>query len=145
MRFRLADLALAKGDATALRRALAGAIQAGASGDALREAISLVEGATHLEPYRIDGRAVIRDFERWEKGGKKREGQAARVLDYAALWVHPDGSSEMLEHEIVRIQSQEAIGKEAEQEPPQGLALRLRVIKADGSVLEPEPVEGKPT
>src|SRR5690606_24914629 len=83
----------------------------------------LVEGATHLEPYRIDGRAVIRDFERWEKSGKKMEGQSARVLDYAALWVHPDGSSEMLEHEIVRIQSQEAIGKEAEQEPPQGLAL----------------------
>ena len=145
VRFRLADLALAKGDTGALRRALAGAIQAGASADALREAIALVEGATHLEPYRIDGRAVIRDFERWEKSGKRMEGQAARVLDYAALWVHPDGSSEMLEHEIVRIQSQEAIGKEAEQESPQGLALRLRVIKAAGTVLEPEPVEGQPT
>ncbi|HWL87437.1 MAG TPA: tetratricopeptide repeat protein, partial [Polyangiaceae bacterium] len=145
VRFRLADRAFAKGDRGALRRALAESIQAGAGIDELRGAITVVEGATNLEPYRVDGRAVIRDFERWEKGGKKMAGQAARVLDYSAVWVHPDGSSEMLEHEIQRIQSQEAIGKESEQQPPTGLVLRLRVIKPDGSILEPEPVEGKPT
>jgi len=144
-RFRLADRAFAKGERGALRRALAESIQAGASVAELRDAITVVEGATNLEPYRVDGRAVIRDFEKWEKGGKKMAGNAARVLDYSAVWVHPDGSSEMLEHEIQRMQSQEAIGKEAEQQPPQGLVLRLRVIKPDGSVLEPEPVEGKPT
>ena len=42
------------------------------------------------------------------------EGTAARVLDYAATWVHDDGSSEMLEHEIQKIQSQEAINSESE-------------------------------
>jgi len=145
VRFRLADRAFAEGDRGALRRALAESIQAGASVSELRDAITVIEGATNLEPYRIDGRQVIRDFEKWEKGGKKMAGNAARVLDYSAVWVHPDGSSEMLEHEIQRMQSQEAIGKEAEQQPPQGLVLRLRVIKPDGSVLEPEPVEGKPT
>ncbi|WP_394824305.1 tetratricopeptide repeat protein [Pendulispora albinea] len=144
-RFRLADRAFSKGDRGALRRALAESIQAGANIAELRDAITVVEGATNLEPYRIDGRAVIRDFERWEKSGKKMAGNAARVLDYSALWVHPDGSSEMLEHEIQRMQSQEAVGKESEQQPPQGLVLRLRVIKPDGTVLEPEPVEGKPT
>ena len=51
----------------------------------------------------------------------------------------------MLEHEILRIQSQEAIGEQAEQAPPTGLVLHLRVIKPDGSVLEPEPVGGKQT
>ncbi|WP_394844622.1 tetratricopeptide repeat protein [Pendulispora brunnea] len=145
VRFRLADRAFSKGDRGALRRALAESIQAGASVAELRDAITVIEGATNLEPYRIDGKQVIRDFEKWEKSGKKMAGNAARVLDYSALWVHPDGSSEMLEHEIQRMQSQEAIGKEAEQQPPQGLVLRLRVIKPDGSVLEPEPVEGKPT
>ncbi len=144
-RFRLADHAFAKGDTDALRHALAGALQAGANGEDLREAISLVEGATYLEPYRMDGRAVIREFEAWEKKGKHMDGNAARVLDYSALWIHPDGSSEMLEHEIQRIQSQEAIGEESEQPPPSGLVLRMRVIKPDGSVLEPEPVAGKPT
>ncbi len=39
-----------------------------------------VTGATNLEGYRIDGRAVIKEFERWEKSGKKMEGTAARVL-----------------------------------------------------------------
>ena len=144
-RFRLADRAYAKGDPLALRRALADALQVGAKVDDLRAAIDLIEGATDLEPYRQDGRKVIREFEEWEKGGRRMEGSAARILDYAATWVHPDGSSEMLEHEILRVQSQEAIGEEAEQAPPSGLVLRLRVIKADGAVLEPEAVAGKPT
>jgi tetratricopeptide (TPR) repeat protein len=144
-RFRLADRAYAKGESTALRKALADALQVGAKVDDLRGAIDLIEGATDLEPYRQDGRSIIRAFEAWEKTGRHMEGSAARVLDYAATWVHPDGSSEMLEHEILRVQSQEAIGEEAEQAPPAGLVLRLRVIKADGSVLEPEAVAGKPS
>lgn len=144
-RFRLADRALSRGDESALRTALAQALQVGASTAELRDAIALVEGATNLEGYRIDGRAVLKEFERWEKTGKRMEGTAARVLDYAALWVHPDGTSEMLEHEIQRIQSQEAVQKESEQPPVQGLTLRMRVIKKDGSILEPEVVAGKQT
>lgn len=144
-RFRLADREYAKGDASALRRALAGGLQAKASCDDLRAAIDLVEGATDLEPFRQDGRALIRDYQTWESGGHHMEGTAARVLDYAAIWVHDDGSSEMLEHEIQKIQSQEAIHAESEAEPPAGLVLHLRVIKPDGRVLEPEPVPGKPT
>jgi cellulose synthase operon protein C len=144
-RFRLADRASAAGDAGALRRALAAALQAGANTDDLRAAIDLVEGATDLEPYRTDGMATVREFQAWEASGHHMDGTAARVLDYAAIWVHEDGSSEMLEHEIQKIQSQEAVAAEAETEPPAGLVLHLRVIKPDGRVYEPEPVAGKPT
>jgi tetratricopeptide (TPR) repeat protein len=144
-RFQLADRAYASGDAQALRRALAESLQVGARSDELSSAIDLIEGATDLEPYRMDARQVIADYERWERGGKQMAGIAARVLDYAATWVHADGSSDMLEHEILKIQSQEAINKEAEQQVPQGLVLRVRVIKPDGRTLEPEPVAGKPT
>ncbi|MBX3229735.1 MAG: tetratricopeptide repeat protein [Labilithrix sp.] len=144
-RLRLADAKYAAGDTTALRAALAAALQAGSKGQEIREAMEIVEGATLLDPYRTDGRKVIKEFEAWEKSGKRMEGTAARILDYAAVWVHSDGSSEMLEHEIVRMQSQEAVDKEAEQKPPDGLVLRLRVIKPDGSILEPETVAGKPT
>jgi tetratricopeptide (TPR) repeat protein len=144
-RFRLADGAYSRGDKSALRRALAAALQAKANSDALRAAIDLVEGATDLEPFRRDGRSIIRDFQAWEKTGHHMDGTAARVLDYAATWVHNDGSSEMLEHEIQKIQSQEAINAEAETKPPAGLVLHLRVIKPDGRVLEPEPVAGKPS
>ena len=145
VRLRLADHVYATGDVTALRRALAEALSAGSKGIEIREAVELIEGASLLEPYRRDGRKVIKEFEAWEKSGKRMDGTAARILDYAATWVHPDGSSEMLEHEILRMQSQEAVQQEAEQKPPEGLVLRLRVIKPDGSVLEPEPVAGKPT
>lgn len=144
-RFRIADRAYAKGDTTALRNALAMAIQNGGKTADLRAAVELVEGATTLEPYRMDGQKVIADFVAWEKTGKHMDGTAARVLDYSALIVHPDGSSEMLEHEIQRIQSQEAVGKESEQKAPDGLVLRFRVIKADGRVMEPLEVAGKPT
>ena len=133
------------GDDGALRKALADALLVGAKTEDLRTAIDLLDGTTDLEPYRLDGRKAIREFEAWEKTGKHMAGVSARVLDYSALWIHPDGSAQMLEHEILKIQSQEAINKEAEQKPLEGLALRLRVIKPDGRTLEPEPVSGKPT
>jgi cellulose synthase operon protein C len=144
-RFRLSDRAYAGGDTGALRRALASALQVGAPTDELRAAVDLLEGATDLEPYRQDGKSIVREYAAWEKAGHRMEGTAARVLDYAATWVHDDGSSEMLEHEIQKIQSQEAINSESEIQPPTGLVLHLRVIKPDGRVLEPEPVAGKPT
>jgi tetratricopeptide (TPR) repeat protein len=144
-RFRLADQSCARGDEGALRRALAAALQAGANTDDLRAAIDLVEGATDLEPYRTDGLATVKEYQAWEASGHHMDGTAARVLDYAAIWVHEDGSSEMLEHEIQKVQSQEAIAAESETPPPAGLVLHLRVIKPDGHVLEPEPVPGKPT
>jgi tetratricopeptide (TPR) repeat protein len=141
-RIALADARFARGDRQALRRALVDAIQAGADTGALRDAIELVEGLTELSPFREDGRKVIAAF---EASGQPLEGNAARVLDYSAIWVHEDGSARMLEHEIIHVQSREAIQEHAEQRIPQGLVLRLRTIKRDGRVLEPEIVEGKPT
>lgn len=141
-RLALADARLAQGDGSALRRALVEAIRTGSDQGALREAIELVDGTSELSPYRVDGRRVIAEFERI---GEKLPGQAARVLDYSAIWVHADGTARMLEHEIICVQSREAIQEHAEQRLPQGLALRMRTIKKDGRVLEPEAVEGKPT
>jgi cellulose synthase operon protein C len=144
-RFRIADREYAKGDASALRRALAAALQAKSKTDELRAAIDLIEGSTDLEPFRRDGRAIIKDYQAWEAAGHHMDGTAARVLDYSAIWVHDDGSSEMLEHEIQKVQSEEAVHNESETEPPAGLVLHLRVVKPDGRVLEPEPIAGKPT
>lgn len=141
-RMALADARMARGDRGALRTALVEAIQTGAETDSLRDAIELIEGTTELTPYRIDGKKVIADF---EASGETLPGTAARVLDYSALWVHGDGSARMLEHEIIVIQSREGIEEHAEQRLPRGLVLRLRTVKKDGRVLEPEFVEGKPT
>ena len=137
-----ADHEYSAGNREALRRNIVEGIESGASTESLEEALDLVEGMTELEPFRLDSKAIIRAF---EQSGRSLPGTAARVLDYAATWVHADGSSRMLEHEIVRIQSAEAIRDFAEYQPPQGLLLRLRVIKPDGRTFEPLGIASKPT
>ena len=141
-RLALADARFATGDHSALSLALVDAVESGASTDELKAALDLVEGMTELEPYRIDARSVIAAY---EQTGRHLPGTAARVLDYAAVWAKADGSSRMLEHEVVRIQSPEAATGMAEHRRLPGLALHMRVLKQDGRVLEPEFVAGKPT
>ncbi|MDF3069236.1 MAG: hypothetical protein K0R38_4837 [Polyangiaceae bacterium] len=141
-RLALADAGLASGKTDALVTALVAAVEGGAETDSIEEALDLVEGATELEPYRHDAKTIIAAY---EKSGVKLPGTAARVLDYSAVWVHSDGSSRMLEHEIIQVQSAEAITQQAEQELRRGLWLHLRVIKKNGKIYEPELVEGKPT
>jgi len=141
-RLALADARTSAGEARALDAALVEAIRVGADTRPLHKAIELVEGATALEPYRKDGLAIIRET---EAKGITLPGAAARVLDYAALWVAADGSARMLEHTILRMQSREGIARHTEQRLPRGVVLKLRTIKKDGRVLEPELVAGKPT
>jgi len=141
-RLALADARFAAGEKGALRKALVDAILAGAEPAPLRDAIELIDGITELSPYRIDGEKAITEY---EASGRSMPGTAARVLDYSAIWVHPDGSARMLEYEIIGVQSREAIQELAEQRLPRGIILKLRTVKRDGRVLEPEFVEGKPT
>jgi cellulose synthase operon protein C len=141
-RLALADARFATGKHDALRAMLLESMLDGADTTELEQAIDLVEGMTELEPYRLDARRIISEY---EKAGRHMPGTAARVLDYAAVWIHADGSSRMLEHEVIRIQSPEAIGKLAEHPRLDGLPLHMRVIKSDGRILEPEFVAGKPT
>lgn len=141
-RLRLADALYAAGNPEALSQALVDAIEAGADTEPIKSALDLIQGVTELEPYRLDGRQVIAEY---EAKGEHLPGTAARVLDYMAAWVLDDGSSRYLEHEIIRIQSEEAINRFAEQQVRGQLVLKMRVIKKDGSILEPETVAGKPT
>ncbi|WP_437810199.1 hypothetical protein [Sorangium sp. So ce1078] len=141
-RLALADARFARGERDALQKALVEAIRTGADTSGLRDAIELLDGTTELSPYRLDSRKVIAEH---EASGEVMPGTAARVLDYAAMWVHEDGSARMLQHEIIRIQSREAIQEHAEQRVPEGLVLKLRTVKRDGSIHEPEFIEDKPT
>jgi len=141
-RLDLADARYAAGSRDALTKALVDAVQNGAPTGMLEQALDLVEGLSELEPYRLKTQPLIDEY---EKSGTVLPGTAARVLDYAAFWVHADGSSRMLEHELIKVQSAEAITSMAEQQLQGGLILHLRVIKKDGSILEPELIEGKQT
>lgn len=145
LRLTLAEEHAAQGDGRALADALESAAKAGEVRDRLAQAVAVVDSVGALGSYRIDARKVLADFDRSEKGTFDTSGPSSRILDYAVLWVDARGSAHMLEHEMVRIQSREAIQQEAEQPFPAGRILRLAVRKPDGRVLEPDVVQGKST
>ena len=98
-------------------------------------------GEDELAPYRIDGEAVRRAF---EASGKRYDSPEVLVLDYAVTRVFPDGSSWQLTHQLVRVQSEEALDGAGEVQVPDGAhLLTLRTLKADGTALEPDPIPGK--
>jgi len=140
-RLALADAKLAAHESKALTQAVIDATLAGANTGPILDAIDLTEGTSELEPYRLSAPVIISDY---EKQNQHQPGTAARVLDYSAVWVRSDGSARMLEHQIVRIQSSEAIQQFAESKLD-GLVLHMRVIKKDGRIFEPERVQGKET
>ncbi len=145
----LADARYALGDHASLRTALAHALRVGSDSSDVRDAIEVVDGMTELEPFRMNALDAIHDFEKSGAAAaglkKTQAGTAARVLDYSALWIHANGSARMLEHEVLFMQSPEAIRDNTEQKIPRGKLLKIRVIKADGRTFEPELVGGKPT
>ena len=140
--FALADAEYADGKNGALVAALGESIRNGSWEDRLRGAIDLIEGVTPIETYRIDAKAAIAAY---EARAEKLPGNAIRVIDRAVYWMRSDGFARSLTHELIRVQSAEAISQFAEWPQPDGIRLNLRVIKADGRELEPEPVPGKPT
>lgn len=100
-------------------------------------------GAAPLTEYRRDGLAAI---EAYERSGHSYQEPQVLVFDYMALALFADGSSSELVHTIQRPQSAEAVDALAEVSMPEDAQpLTLRVIKADGRVLEPDAVPGKDT
>ncbi|HEY8923131.1 MAG TPA: hypothetical protein VIU64_02050, partial [Polyangia bacterium] len=96
-----------------------------------------------LDAYRLDGRAVIREFET-SKRTYAASSPAVVLLDRAVTRVLPSGAQITLTHEIVRVQSKDAIEKWGEVSVPEGAeVLTLRTHKPDGTTREPEEVAGK--
>ncbi|MDO9020829.1 MAG: tetratricopeptide repeat protein [Deltaproteobacteria bacterium] len=102
---------------------------------------SFLAGREDLQPWRQDGRRVLRDF---EASGHTYESAAVLVLDYTVRRTYPDGSALELTHNVVRVQTQEGADAFGEFQLPPGATLwRIRTLKADGRVLEPEEIAGK--
>lgn len=94
-----------------------------------------------LDEYRVDGAEIIREF---EASGASYEQPSVLVLDRTVFRVYPDGSIVELTHNITRVQSAEGIEMDGEFHLPRGASLlAIRTVKADGTILEPEDIEGK--
>ena len=139
---RLADVreyAGARDEALALReRALA------LEGEDLtlrRAVVRARTGKELLEAHAIDGRRAIAAY---EAARGTEDSAAAYVLDAAAVQVFPDGSVVNRVHIVQKALETSGVQEIAEVNlPPGAQVLSLRTLKADGTALEPESIEGK--
>lgn len=105
----------------------------------LRSSLSLAHA---MQPYRLDGLAAIEEY---RASGVSYDAPAVYVLDYAAARVFPDGSYFYLVHQVVQVNSEEALDDVGEFRPREGELLRVRTIKRDGRLLEPDVIAGMPS
>ena len=138
------DYLLSRGEPHPFEKAMSlGIKKSGARPAAVVAAFELLQQTVDFAPFRLDARKVIAEHDETHKG-KTVLGAAERILDYGALWIRSDGTSSFLEHEIIRVNSREAITELSRVQPKTGKALHLRVLKKDGRELESMRVAGKP-
>ena len=143
LRIRLADARIAAGDRKGAVAALAEALRLFPNRAEVRTAARALGIPLPLDPFRLDGAAVIREF---RQAGRRYEAPAVLVLDRLVGRVFPDGSQMLLTHNIVRVQSKDGIERWGEVQIPEGAeVLTLRTHKPDGTIREPEEIFGKPT
>jgi tetratricopeptide (TPR) repeat protein len=108
----------------------------------LRRAVERARtGKEVLQDYAIDGKAAIAAY---EAAPGEESSAAVYVLDAAAVQVFPAGTLVNRIHTIQKAVEQGGIQDIAEVNIPAGAqVLALRTIKADGTMLEPENIEGK--
>ena len=136
-RMELADQQLARGEREAAIDGLNEAIAAEPTAMLeLRRVRAMLGGEDVIEPFRIDGEAVVREYEQSDVTYTQPQ---VLVLDYTAVRVFEDGSALVLTHQIHKANSEEAVDELGQFEPPEdGYVLNLRTLKADGAKLEPD-------
>src|SRR5262249_33049806 len=105
----------------------------------IRQQIALDEGNRIMPWSDRDGAAML-------KASKSAPGgaSAVRILDYGATQMFPDGGGVERTHTVARVYDKKGIAKFGEAHiPSDAQVLRLRTIKADGRVLEPESIPEK--
>ena len=142
-RVELADAQVAAGRAADARATITAALAARPDvADVLRAARALAVPLP-LDEFRVDGRETIRAF---EAAAIRYSAPAVMVLDRAVMRLFPSGTLMALTHQIVRVDSKDAVARWGEVVVPAGAEiLTLRTHKRDGSTREPEEINGKET
>lgn len=140
---RLADALIAAGARDKARDVIARALAAHPELPEIMRAARALGLPLPLDAFRLDGAQVIRDF---EASKRHYAAPAVVVLDRTVTRIFPSGAEMVLTHEIVRVQSKDAIQKWGETAVPERTEiLVLRTHKADGTTREPEELAGKET
>ncbi len=143
-RVRLADALVARGGADAqakAREALTAGLAETPEAQELHRALGALGDGNVMDPYRVDGKAVIATF---EQSGHRYDSPSVIVLDRTVTRVFPTGARLTLTHNIIRVQTKDGIDKWGEVTIPEGAdVLLLRTVKADGTTREPEEIAEK--
>lgn len=109
---------------------------------ALRRSVHRAKtGQELLEEYAITTQEAL---EAYDAAPGSEEATSAFLLDAAAVRVFPDGSMVDRVHIIQKALDQSGVSEVAEVNIPRGAqVLKLRTLKPDGTMLEPESIEGK--
>jgi tetratricopeptide (TPR) repeat protein len=142
-RLRLADAQAAAGQATAARETVAALLGSRPDVPEVQRAARALGVPLPLDDFRVDGRAIIRAF---QEAAVRYTAPAVMVLDRAVMRILPGGTVTTLTHQIVRVDSKDAVDKWAEIAIPSGAEiLSVRTHKSDGTTREPEEIAGKET
>jgi len=142
-RVRLADAQVAAGQIADARQTISQALASRPDVPEVRRAARSLGVPLPLDDLRVDGRQAIRKF---LQGSHPAASSAPAViaLDRDVTRVFPTGVTMTLTHEIVRVDSKDAIDSFGEiTVPPGAEILTLRTHKRDGSTREPEEIAGK--
>jgi hypothetical protein len=106
--------------------------------------LARVLGRPHpLDAYRRDGLALLEAYR--AEGARYDQGRVL-VQDYSVYRVFGDGSMLELTHNLYHLRTPAAVDALGEFEVPEGAdVLTIRTIEADGTLLEPDEIEGKDT
>ncbi len=138
---RLANLHTLAGQAPKGREMLVTALKRFPAAADVRQAARAVGVALPIDKERIDGLEVIAKY---IKAGRHVDAPAVFVLDRMVERVFGDGTRMVLTHNIVKVQSKEALDRWGEVNVPAGSeVITLRTVKPDLSVREPEDIFGK--
>lgn len=103
--------------------------------------VSFFAGEKSFESLRVDGLEVARE---WFSQDRGRRGEIVYVLDYAAWRYFETTGGVNIVHQIVQLNSRDAVDQWGEIGVPSGNALlTLRAISPDGTVRVPERIAGK--
>jgi hypothetical protein len=140
-RVRLADAQAAAGQREEARRTIAAALAARPDVPEVRRSARALGVPLPLDGFRVDGRAAIQAF---RSSAARYAAPAVIVLDRAVTRVFGSGATMTLTHEIVRVDSKDAVDRWGEIEVPASAEiLTLRTHKPDGTTREPEEIAGK--
>ncbi|MCD6497477.1 MAG: tetratricopeptide repeat protein [Deltaproteobacteria bacterium] len=145
LRLSAANALLELGRRAEARRLLETGMRYRPSSIELRRSVMGIDKGLFIDSFRVDGAKIAMRFEHSDQNREQGRG-ALMTLDRTVDWVLEGGGLVELSHQIVKVRSSADLSRWGQIQVPYGVVvLRMRAIKPDGSIRQPEePSAGEP-